>query len=754
MRIADHRARGQAATLLLSIGWSWGVAGDPPPTAVKPVEETYHGVVVTDPYRWLENAADPAVQAWVDAQNRHAREHLDRLPGLDRIRSEVTAILRAPGVSYSAIAVAGGQIFALKRQPPRQQPFLVVMPSADRPEEARVVVDPEKLDPAGSVAIDWYVPAPDGATLAVSLSRDGTEAGDVHLFDVASGAATGEVVPGVNGGTAGGSLAWAPAGDGFFYTRYPRPGERPSQDAAFFVRVFHHELGADPTVDRYEIGADFPRIAEIELKPAPDSAHLLATVQDGDGGRFAHYLRSPDGQWRQIAGLDDGIQQVEFGPGQELYLISRKDAPRGKLLRLAIADPVLSAAQPVVPEQADTLVSTFWGAPSVLASGDSILATYQLGGPSEIRLFDRGGRRLLGPQQDTVSSVGGMVAIEPGIVLFARSSYLEPTVWHRFEIATAATRPTALRTEAPARFDDCEVTREFAVSKDGTRVPVNILRRRGLLLDASHPCLVTGYGGYGVSLNPGFQPLDRILLDRGFVLAEANLRGGGEFGEEWHRAGNLTLKQNVFDDFIAVLEHMIRRGYTRPERLGIIGGSNGGLLMGAALTQRPDLMRAVVSSVGIYDMLRVELSPNGAFNVTEFGSVKDPEQFRALHAYSPYHHVARDRQYPAVLLLAGANDPRVDPMQSRKMAAALQATAGGAPVLLRTSGATGHGGDTPLDERIEERVDVFAFLLAQLGVTAGEGAQRVVELGSRLELFVDDFLTLSDADLYALSFGR
>jgi prolyl oligopeptidase len=266
-------------------------------------------------------------------------------------------------------------------------------------------------------------------------------------------------------------------------------------------------------------------------------------------------------------------------------------------------------------------------------------------------------------------------------------------------------------------FADAEVVREMATSKDGTRVPVNILMKKGTKRDGRNPVLLYGYGGYGISMRPYYSLANRVWLDHGGIYAVANIRGGGEFGEAWHLAGNLTKKQNVFDDMIAAGEHMVRAGYTSPSRLAAMGGSNGGLLMGAILTQRPDLFRAIVSQVGIYDMLRVESTPNGAFNVTEFGSVKDPEQFKALYAYSPYHNVRDGTPYPAVLLTSGENDGRVDPYNSRKMAARLQvATSSGRPVLLRTSATTGHGIGTALETRVQELADEFAFLMNQLGM--------------------------------------
>lgn len=301
-------------------------------------------------------------------------------------------------------------------------------------------------------------------------------------------------------------------------------------------------------------------------------------------------------------------------------------------------------------------------------------------------------------------------------MIFTAGSFTEPPALYRFRPEGQETVRLPLTSPPVVDLSDVQVVRELAVSRDGTHVPVSILYPKGMKRDGSAPCLVTAYGGYGVNIEPRFVSPWRILFDHGFVVAVANLRGGGEFGEAWHKAGMLTRKQNVFDDFAAVLRHLIDRKFTAPERLAIEGGSNGGLLMGATITQHPDLMRCAVSHVGIYDMLRVELSANGAFNIPEFGTVSDAGQFAALYAYSPYHRVKDGVRYLAVLFLTGANDPRVDPMQSRKMTARLQAARPDGIVLLRTSASSGHGLGTALSEQIEEKTDVFAFLFAQLGV--------------------------------------
>jgi len=313
--------------------------------------------------------------------------------------------------------------------------------------------------------------------------------------------------------------------------------------------------------------------------------------------------------------------------------------------------------------------------------------------------------------------VAQVVRVQGDVVLFRVATYLQPPAWYRYDPAKGKATKTALFRTSPADFSDCEVKRDFAVSKDGTKVPLNIIHKKGIKLTGDNPTILYGYGGYGVSLSPSFRVGRKVWLEQGGVYVIANLRGGGEYGEAWHKAGNLTNKQNVFDDFIACARYLIEHKYTNPKKLAIEGGSNGGLLMGAALTQHPELFRAVVCHVGVLDMLRVELHPNGAFNVTEYGTVKDKKQFEALYGYSPYHHVKDGAAYPAVLFLTGENDPRVDPANSRKMAARVQsASSSRQPVLLRVSFDSGHGIGTSLKERIAQQSDVYAFLFAQLGM--------------------------------------
>ncbi|MDH5491005.1 MAG: prolyl oligopeptidase family serine peptidase [Myxococcales bacterium] len=684
----------------------------------RPVANSYHGVEVLDPYQWLEDPESPEVRAWSDAQNAQARRILGDLPNLASIRERVSAILSAPTRRHYALAVRAERIFAMELRPPREQPLVVVLSSVDRPDEARVLLDPSTLDEAGGVAVDWFVPSADGRLIAISLSRGGSERGDVHVYDVESGERVHEIIEHVNGGTAGGDLAWAPDGSGFFYTRYPHEGEREAGDLDFYQQLYFHRLGTDPSEDRYEIGRDFPRIAEIQIQMDPGSGRLLLMVQKGDGGEFQVHLRERDGRWRQLSDFDDAIVQASFGPANDLYVVSRHEAPRGKVLRIPIRRLDLARAQIVVPESEASIVTEFWGLPMLVATPSRLVVAYQLGGPSELRVFDLRGRQQGVPTLPPVSAVRQIVPLGGERLLIRSESFVAPPAWLTLEATRLEITPTALRQSSPVDSSGWEVRREFATSRDGTRVPLNIVMPRGMTLDGSAPCVVTGYGGYGVNIEPRFRPLNEIYLSNGVVFVVANLRGGAEFGEAWHSGGSLVNKQNVFDDFAAGLGYLVEHGYTSRERLGIIGGSNGGLLMGATMTQHPELVRAVVSFVGIYDMLRVELSPNGAFNVTEFGTVENEAHFRALHAYSPYHHVTEGTAYPATLFLTGANDPRVEPWHSRKMTARLQAAqAGEAPILLRTSDTSGHGMGTALSEEIEEYADVFAFLFAQLQIS-------------------------------------
>ncbi|HWH90332.1 MAG TPA: prolyl oligopeptidase family serine peptidase [Candidatus Binatia bacterium] len=688
-------------------------------TPKKPVSTKYQGVTVDDPYQWLEKDDEPEVKAWSDTWNQRTRQYLDQLPDRSAIEKQLTEWYAKTSPSYSSLVSRPGLLFAMKFQPPKQQPLLVTLTSADDLKSEKIVLDPNVLDAKGTTAIDWFVPSLDGKYVAVSLSKGGSEDGTLHFYETATGKALPDAIAHVQYPTAGGSAAWNADGTGIYYTRFPRKGERPEADLNFYQQVYFHKLGTPDTGDTYSIGKDFPRIAEIVLEGSRDTRYILASVANGDGGDFEHYLLVPEGsapgEWKQITKFSDQIKAAHLGRDNALYLLSRNAASRGKVLRLPLETPELKKAVEIVPTGEPVIQR-------IIPTADALFVGDLLGGPSQIRRFGLDGKSETIIPVPKISDVQEMVALEDGSLLFRDQSYTEPAAWFHCPKEKAEPVKTALRNTSPVSFADIEVAREFATSKDGARIPLNIIFRKGMKRDGQNPTLLYGYGGYGISMSPNFEFTRRLWFDHGGVYVVANIRGGGEFGEDWHKAGNLTKKQNVFDDFAAAAEYLIKEKYTRPEKLAIQGGSNGGLLMGAMITQHPDLMRAVVSQVGIYDMLRVELAPNGAFNVTEFGTVKDPEQFKALYAYSPYHHVVDGTKYPSILMMTGANDGRVAPYHSRKMVARLdEANKSQNPILLRTSTSAGHGIGTALNERIKQLADIYAFLFAQLGMTSKAG---------------------------------
>jgi prolyl oligopeptidase len=599
----------------------------------------------------------------------------------------------------------------MKFQPPKQQQMLVTLTSADDLKSEKMVLDPNALDSKGTTAIDWFAPSQDGKYVAISISQGGSEDGTLHVYETATGKAFSDSIAHVQYPTAGGSAAWNADGTGIYYTRFPRNGENPDADLNFYQQVYFHKLGTADTEDTYSIGKEFPRIAEIKLEASHDGKFILATVANGDGGDFAHYLLGRDGNWKQLTKFEDQIKAARIGRDNALYLLSRADAPRGKILRMPLDNPELASATTIV-EPSDAVIQF------IEPTANALYVADLLGGPSQVRRFDLDGKNASVLAIPNVSAVSEMESLEDNSLLFRDVSFTQSAAWFRVVDPTKPPVKTALVNTTPVSFADIEVTRELATSKDGTKIPLNIVRKKGTKQDGNNPTLLYGYGGYGITMSPNFDFTRRVWFDRGGVYVVANLRGGGEFGEEWHKAGNLTKKQNVFDDFAAAAEYLVQQKWTRPDKLALLGGSNGGLLMGALITQHPELMRAVVSFVGIYDMLRVELAPNGAFNVTEFGTVKDPGQFKALYAYSPYHHVVDGTKYPSILFMTGANDGRVAPYHSRKMVARLdEANKSTNPILLRTSSSAGHGIGTALSERIKQLADEYSFLFAQLGVS-------------------------------------
>jgi prolyl oligopeptidase len=671
-----------------------------------PVTEVYHGIEVTEDYRWLEDAAAEETAAWTAAQAQRTRDHLDSLPFRSRIRARVAEVLAAGSTSYASLCAAGSTYFAAKHEASQQQPFLVALTDPDDTGTERVVVDPNRIDASGETAMDFFVPSPDGALVAVSLSEHGTEDGTLHVFDVATGATVGDPIPHVN--LMGGSVAWRGDGRAFWYTR-------PADPDGFHQQVWFREL--DVPADRAELTGGFAddKLVEHVLSSSPDGHWVMDRAQRGDGGEWQIHLRSQDASdepakaWWQVADLADQCVLAVLGD-DVLYLLSRAGSPRGRVVRLALSQGATVADAEEVVAESDVSICD-------LAATTATLWVVDIdGGPCQVRAFGLDGTPLPPVEVPPVSSIGPGFALSsqlprlaPHRVAWSGESFTEPATWWVADDG-AAPRRTALRTTSPVDLSGFAVTRELATSKDGTRIPITVVAAPGTPRDGSAPALLTAYGGYGINLVPRFSPEDLVWLEQGGVHAVANIRGGGEYGEDWHRAGSLANKQNCFDDFIACADHLVTTLTTSRDRLAIIGGSNGGLLMGAVTTQRPDLARAVVAAVPVMDSLRSETTTNGMFNTTEYGTVTDRDLFAVLLAYSPYHNVVDGVPYPAVLLTAGEFDPRVDAWHAKKMTARLQAaSASEAPILLRMESG-GHGFGQSRDHRVDLVTDYYAFL--------------------------------------------
>jgi len=707
-----HRFLAAALALLLASPVLAADRSKPPAKPKAPKHTTTHsywGVTVPDDYQYMENAKDPVVSKWAQGQNRYTRAWIDHHPERKAILERVVALTHSDSPDYYAGTYAKGTYFFMKDQPPKQQPFLVSLTSVMDVKSERVIVDPNVIDPSGGTSIDFYAHSLDGRYVAVSLSKNGTEDGTLHVYHTASGKPLTDVIPRVNGGTAGGSATWNGDASGIYYTRYPHEGERPAQELPFYQQIYFHKLGTPIEQDTYILGKEFPKIAEVALSTSPDGRFVLADVSNGDGGEHAYWLNSADGAWTQFARFEDRIIEAKFGEDPALYLLSREDAPRKKLLRMPLQYPDLHHAAVIVPESENAIES-------YMPTQRLLYVTEMVGGPTQMRIYDLHGHAQGLVTMSEISYMGGAVRTSGDDVLVRSQSYTRPPAYYRYGPDRAAMQETALAQTSPADFSDCEVRREFAEAPDGTKLPVNIIMRKGTKLDGQSPTILYGYGSYGLSEQPYFQPDIKLWIEQGGIYVDASIRGGGEYGDAWHQAARLGTKKVSMDDFAACARYLVVKGYTSKERLAIEGGSAGGLLVYGTLVHYPDFMQAAVAHVGYGDVLRTELAPNGEFNTTEFGTVKDSVQFRGMYGYSPYHHVMDGKTYPSVLALTGVNDPRVPAWETFKMVARLQASGSRNPVLMRVSYDSGHGIGTALSERDQQMADVMMFLFDRLGV--------------------------------------
>jgi prolyl oligopeptidase len=671
--------------------------------------QDYFGIGISDDFVWLENAADPYTRSWTTAENAYSRRYLDAMPARAALRQRLQTLIGSTSNAYSGLVERGGVVFALKNAPPLQRPVLVVLKSVDDVASERLVFDPNEAAPDGSLAIEFFRPSLDGRRVVVMVSDGASDGATLRIVDVATGQALPDQVARVTSAAGGGDVAWSAGGTGLFCTQYGRPGA----DARVLAQVVFHKLGTPSTQDRAELGAGLPRLARVRLESSRDGRSVLALVENGRGGDVSLYLKAADangeGAWRRLASESDGVRDAQFGDDDALYVRSVANAPRGKVLRLPLAE-----TKAVNWDKVATIAAPLEGAIQrfTVAGGTLYLAEGQTG-PSRLRAIDVRTKRGTLVSLPATSTVAALVRLGRNDVVAQVGGYLEPPLWTR--VGSGRAKRTALVSTSDANFNDSEVVREFATSRDGTPVPLDILRRKGLRLDGHNPVLLTVGGAMGQAATPDFDPARRVWLDRGGVIAVATLRGSTESGEAWRADGIRVHRQNTFDDFIAAAEFLVKRGYTQPALLGIRGRGDGGLVVGAALTQRPELFRAAVATSGRFDMLRLERDAAGEYDTPEFGSVKERAQFDALFAYSPLRVVRDGGDYPALLLMAGGRDSRVNPAQSRKMTARLQqANPSGRVILLRSPASNATAGTATLDEAVEQVTDEIGFFLHEV----------------------------------------
>jgi prolyl oligopeptidase len=686
----------------------------PPETRVAVVEETLHGQEIRDPYRWLEDENDPETEAWVAAQNAYTESRLAARPERAAFGERLAELLAVGTVS--APVERGGRYFYTRREGAQDQPVLYVREGLDGPD--RPLVDPNSASADSTVALDWWHVAEDGALVCYGFSDHGDEKSTLYVIDVTTGALLPDVIP----RTRACSVAWEPDRAGFYYTRYPAPGTVPEGEEGYHRHVFHHTLGADPETDPELFGAgrDMTDWPSVDL--SPDGRRLLVLVDQGWTRTqvYVRDVREPDGAFRL---LSEGIDALFGGQivDDALFLHTNWRAPRWRALRVDLAQPEAENWREIVPERPDVVIEMMTIAGGRLALGVSQDVV------SRVEIYTLGGAALPAPPLPPLGSLTALHGRAAGDELFLGfESYTTPPTIFRYDLASGAFSAWAA-VVAPVDLRGIEVRQTRYTSRDGTPVPLFIIGRRDLPRDGTNPTVLNGYGGFNLSRGPVFTRDILAWLERGGIYAVANLRGGSEFGEEWHRAGMRGQKQNVFDDFHAAAEYLIAEGYTRPERLAITGRSNGGLLVGAALTQRPDLYRAVVCQVPLLDMIRFPRFRIARLWTAEYGSPDVPEEFAWLWAYSPYHHVRAGVEYPATLFTTGDSDSRVDPLHARKMTALLQSLHPRRPVLLRVDVAAGHGAGKPLSKLVEEQRDIWTFLAWQLGLDPEAPAAKTPE---------------------------
>jgi prolyl oligopeptidase len=709
-------AMSRAAGVVLGLAWTLvAIAAEGPPVApVEPVTETFFGTQVTDPYRWMEESGAPGFLPWMKGEAEYTRSVLDRIPGREALLKRVVALDNA-GILIRNLQIAGGKYLYEKTVPGAANYSLTVRTGLGGKEQ--VLVDPEKLGtPGHHVALDWFQAAPDGHRVAYGLSEGGSEESVLHVIDLD----TGKALPDVIDRARFASPAWLPDGKSFFYTRTLKGAA--GTDKYKNLRVFRHVLGTDPEQDPLILAKDSTPAAPFDdsdfpfLVVTPGSDVALAMIVHGVLNEQTLYaaplaeVTGPATPWRKVADVADNVTGAALH-GNDLYLLSHNEASRFKVLKLDARQPDLAKAETVVPP-GNVVVR------GVNAAADALYIEDLDGGIGELRRLDYASGKLESLALPVKGSVGQIFTdpARPGAT-FSLESWVVSRGWYEIGAHAKAVHNTGLLPPAPipvAQFTSEEIK---VTGADGVEIPLSIVYKRGLKRDGKRPTWLTGYGSYGITLNPGFAPRYLALLEQGGIWAVAHVRGGGEYGEDWHKAGQKLTKQNTIGDLVTAAQYLIAQHYTSPATLAINGGSAGGITVGGAETQHPELFRVVLDDVGATDTLRGEFSENGPPNIPEFGSVTTEEGFKGLYAMDAYQHIKDGTAYPATLVTTGINDPRVPSWEPAKYAARLQAaSSSGRPVLLRVDFDAGHGiGSTKL-QRDQEFADKLAFLFWQFGL--------------------------------------
>jgi prolyl oligopeptidase len=690
--------------LVGSVGLSATVGAEKlqyPPAKKGTVVQDYGTVKVPDPYRWLENADDPETVAWVDAENALTRSYLDG-PRREAIKARLTELLDFPRVSVPE--KQGTRYFFSRNSGLQNQSVLYVREGLEGPE--RILIDPNALSPDGTVALVGTSPTQDGALLGYSLSRSGSDRQEIYVRDVATGRDLPDKV--LAKFTA---IIWTPDKAGFYYTRFPEPGSVPAGDENYFAKVYYHRLGDAQEKDTLVFESPDRKVVIWGASLTLDGRYLVLTGNEGSSDKSEVWVADRKGDGKPallFKGFDNAYAYVGDADGR-LFFMTDNGAPLWRLVAVDVARGGREAVS-VLAEGKQRLESV-----SIV---DKQIVVKRLEDASH-RLFVHAldGRQIASiplPALGTIASVTGEA--DDTEMFFDFTSFAYPLTPFRYDFKTGRTTEFA-HVDAKVDAAAYEVKQAWYASKDGTKVPMFVVHRKGLALDGRRPTILYGYGGFNVNMTPTFSASKLYWLEKGGVYALANLRGGGELGEAWHEAGMLEKKQNVFDDFIAGAEWLVKSGFTSRDRLAIQGGSNGGLLVGAALTQRPELFGAVVCQVPVADMLRYHLFTVGRFWIPEYGSGDDPRQFPFLYKYSPYHNVKDGTAYPPTLVTTADTDDRVAPGMAKKFAARLQAATGGdAPILIRVETKAGHGGGKPVSKQIDEVADIYAFLFRALKI--------------------------------------